>query len=300
MKSKTLIVLSLLIAILIVACSLNNSAENKTQQTSFNSVFEAQNQEPHRYGGWYCPDNLYGFPAVDIANWKNVPVVNGRMANEKDRENGSTLILVDREKYPNANPLDMKMPRLAKFYCHSSKREEIVIVIQALNIQNDSIVGFRFLNGGNGSSRLSKVRFLSDEEIKRIPSGRFATYEMSINSDQKTVSEVMRSPKHTATLQAIFDEDMKMYKSWRKTTNLNYVYHQSGIKNAAYADVLFGNFYVQNDYDTGDYTEKFLLTTNELDSTTTLKITCGPFVDDYEEQQVIIKQWAEKVKELVE
>ena len=41
-------------------------------------------KEPHKYGGWYCPDNLNGFPAVDINNWENVPIVNGRMAT-KDR-----------------------------------------------------------------------------------------------------------------------------------------------------------------------------------------------------------------------
>ena len=46
------------------------------------------------------------------------------------------------------------MPKLARFYnIHSGKRE-LVIIIQALNISNDSIVGFRYLNGGNGSARL--------------------------------------------------------------------------------------------------------------------------------------------------
>ncbi|MFK8045898.1 MAG: hypothetical protein AB8B72_10420, partial [Crocinitomicaceae bacterium] len=101
-------------------------------------------------------------------------------------------------------------------------------------------------------------------------------------------------------LQATFDPKMTMYKSWRKTTNLNYIYNKAGIKNAAYADILFGNFYVQNDYDTKDYTEKFLLTTNEAGNTTTLKITCGPFAGNYEKQEVILKNWADKVKELAE
>ena len=72
-------------------------------------------QEPHKYGGWYCPDNLNGFPAVDISNWESVPVVNGRMATKEETHNGISLIFVDDLKYPNAKALDIDN----ELYCFS-------------------------------------------------------------------------------------------------------------------------------------------------------------------------------------
>jgi len=65
------------------------------------------------------------------------------------------------------------MPKLVRYYNEYSKREDLIIVIQAINVENDSIVGFRYLNGGNGSARLNEVRFLADNEIEMIPASRF-------------------------------------------------------------------------------------------------------------------------------
>ena len=73
--------------------------------------------EPHKYGGWYCPDNLNGFPAVDIHNWEDVPVINGRMPTQDETQTEASLIFIDIEKYPNAKPLDLKMPQLGYSLC---------------------------------------------------------------------------------------------------------------------------------------------------------------------------------------
>ena len=59
------------------------------------------------------------------------------------------------------------------------------------------------------------------------------------------------------------------------------------------------NFF-QNDFENLDYTEKFLLLEDSETKHTTLKIACGPFKDDFETQQSILTNWAEKVKELSE
>ena len=59
-----------------VACSLNEGPGENHQDDVTSSAASV----PHQYGGWYCPDNLGGFPAVDILDWNDVPVVNGRMA----------------------------------------------------------------------------------------------------------------------------------------------------------------------------------------------------------------------------
>jgi hypothetical protein len=297
MKHKAFKVLAVLSIISFVACSLNTK---EVDQSHVVELTEAQQPEPHRYGGWYCPDNLNGFPAVDIADWKNVPVVNGRMATQEETRTEASLIFVDAEKYPNAKPLDITMPKLAKYYNQSSRREELIIVIQAINIQNDSIAGFRYLNGGNGSARLKNIKFLSDSEIKKIPTTRFVTHDVNIKASQDVISEVMRNPKHSEALSAIFDQNNRLNEAWRKTTNLNYCYVNAQKSKSAYADILFGNFYVQNDFDHLQYTEKFLLLTDQETKNTTLKIVCGPFGDDLENQKIILKNWGQKIKELSE
>ena len=57
MKNKTLKVLGVLSVILFVACSVNNKADDSKSVNVIDLTAEAQEQEPHRYGGWYCPDN---------------------------------------------------------------------------------------------------------------------------------------------------------------------------------------------------------------------------------------------------
>ncbi|MEZ4926578.1 MAG: hypothetical protein R3A50_09895 [Saprospiraceae bacterium] len=298
MKSKALILLTASCLISLSSCSQTDGIikENEGSQEQTETV----KTEPHRYGGWYCPDNLNGFPAVDIANWNKVPVVNGRMPTKEDTKNGSSLILVDVEKYPNAKPLDITMPKLARFYNEFTERFELIIVIQAFNIDNDNIVGFRYLNGGNGSARLNEVTFLNENEIAQIPNSRFVSYDIKINATQDEISKILTNPDHAKALQPTFDKNKKLNADWRKTSNVNYRYPKSGKSTAAYADILFGAFYVQNDYDRLGYNEKFLLLEDKEANTTTLKIVCGPFIDDYDAQKSIITNWAKKVKELSE
>jgi len=251
--------------------------------------------EPHRYGGWYCPDNLNGFPAVDINNWKSVPVVNGRMATKEETQNGTSLIFPDTLKYPNVKVLDITMPKLASFYNEYSKREDLIIVIQAINIDNDSIVGFRYLNGGNGSARLKEVKFLSDNEIEMIPASRFVSFTIKIKATQDIIWKVLTKPESTENLQSIFKKT-----DWRGASNINYLYPNTGTLTSSYSGKLFGNFYIQNDYDHLQYNEKLLLLENEQTKSTELKIVCGPFGDDFKTQKSILNNWAQKVKELSE
>lgn len=259
-------------------------------------------QEPHKYGGWYCPDNLNGFPAVDIKNWESVPVVNGRLSTREETQNGTSLIFVDTEKYPNAKPLDMKMPKLARYYNNNSGKEEIVIVIQALNISNDAIVGFRYLNGGNGSARLNEVRFLSDNEIEKFSSSRFVTLNIKIDATKSEVWEVLTKPEYNKSLQAIFDKGNTLKADWNKSSKVNFKYHNGGNITSAFAGNVWGNQYIQIDCEQGDYqyVEKFLVSENDQTKKSELQIVCGPYGNDYKNQKVILNNWAQKVKELSE
>jgi hypothetical protein len=262
----------------------------------------AKKHVPHKYGGWYCPDNLFGFPAVDINNWESVPVVNGRMATQEETRNGTSLISVDMEKYPDAKPLDIKMPKLARFYNRNSGQNEIIIVIQALNISNDSIVGFRYLNGGNGSARLNEVRLLTDQEIEFIAPSRFVTFNIKIDATQQEVFEVLTKPAYNKPLKAIFDKENKISTDWNESSEVNFIYRHAGLITSAFAGDLFGNMYIQIDSKMGtdSYVQKFLLSENDQTKTTELQIVCGPYSVDFESQKIILENWAQKVKALSE
>ena len=300
MKNKMFKILAVLCLTSFTFCSQNKkNVDHKDVEKSINKN-EKIKTEPHRYGGWYCPDNLNGFPAVDIKNWKNVPVVNGRMATKEETQNGAALIFPDTLKYPNAKVLDITMPKLASFYNESSRRKELVIVIQAINVDNDSIVGFRYLNGGNGSARLNEVKLLSDNEIEMIPESKFVSLNIKINASQDKIWEILTEPENAKSLQSTFDKDNKLQNSWRKTSNVNFHYPNTGVLNFSYSGKLFGNFYIQNDSEHLQYNEKFLLLGNEQTNHTELKIVCGPYDDDFEIQKNILNDWARKVKELSE
>jgi hypothetical protein len=300
MKNKMFKVFVLVSIASFVSCSENKTIVDKTVAEATSQEIAVVKTEPHEYGGWYCPDNLNGFPPVDIANWKNVPVVNGRMPTKEETQNGTSLIFVDAVNYPNAKPLDMEMPKLASFYNKYSKREDLVIVIQAVNVNNDSIVGFRYLNGGNGSARINEVRFLSENEIEMIPASRYVSQNVQIKATQDAIWEVLTNPKNAIALQSAFDGDDKPKISWREASNVNYNYSNKGKLTSSYAGELFGNFYIQNDYDNFLYNEKFLLLEDKETQTTELKIVCGPYANDFESQKRIINYWAQKVKELSE
>lgn len=298
MKFKYIHMLTMLCIITLIACSQNNaSVEKETIEQ-----VTAKKQTPHMYGGWYCPDNLNGFPAVDIKHWRHVPVVNGRMATKEETQNGASLIFVDMEKYPNAEPLPIQLPQLARFYNEHSKKEEIIIVIQAIRISNDSIVGFRYLNGGNGSAHLDEIRLLSDEEIEHIPSSRFVAFNITINATQYDIWEVLTKREYAKTLQPIFDQENTLEDNWKESSAVNFKYLKADNITAVFADELFGNQYIQIDYDLDhhSYVQKFLLLENQVARNTTLQIVCGPYVDDYEDQKMILNNWVQEVKALSE
>ncbi|MDB4089398.1 hypothetical protein N9544_07210 [Flavobacteriales bacterium] len=298
MKNVTQKTLFALLFISFTSCSQDNTPNPKKAIDI--DIVKQITPEPHRYGGWYCPDNLNGFPPVDIANWKNVPVINGRLASKIETQTEASLIFVDTEKYPSAKVLDMSMPKLAKIYNRSTNRNELIILIQALNISNDSIVGFRYINGGNGSARLHEVTILSEEEAQKIQKSKFVSLDLEIDATEEEIWDVLKNPKYSDEFQLIFDKDKKLKKEWRKYTNLNYQYNNSGKSTASFADRHYGNYYIQNDYNQMNYSDKLFLSLNQETNKYSLKIVCGPFADDYETQKAILIEWSNKVKVMSE
>lgn len=75
-----------------MTCSQTEEAILNLAEIKPEPKMEYVHVSPHNYGGWYCPDNLRGFPAEDIADWNNVPVVNGRMPTEAETRDGRSLM----------------------------------------------------------------------------------------------------------------------------------------------------------------------------------------------------------------
>ncbi|MEQ8325330.1 MAG: hypothetical protein RID18_00220 [Cytophagales bacterium] len=297
MQNKILITLCILCLDIFTSCAQGNTEVEKIEVEK-----STEKQEPHSYGGWYCPDNLGGFPAVDIKDWNSVPVVNGRMATKEETQNGTSLIDVDLEKYPNAKPLDLKMPKLARYYNRSSRKEEIIIVIQALKISNDSIVGFRYLNGGNGSARLSEVKFLSNNEIDNMATSHFVTLSIDVNATKDEIWDILTNPKYYEILQPIFDKENSIGAGKMNSPKVNFNYNNAGTITSEFAGDLYGNKYIQIDAELGNnqYVEKFLVGENQETKKSEIVLVCGPYGDDFESQKSIINSWAQKVKELSE
>ncbi len=107
MKNNSIQILALFLVSSFISCSQNSATAEIQEEALKVEKTQVKKSQPHQYGGWFCPDNLNGFPAVDISNWKSVPVVNGRLATREETQNGTSLIFVDLEQYPEAKPLDI-------------------------------------------------------------------------------------------------------------------------------------------------------------------------------------------------
>ena len=81
---------------------------------------------------------------------------------------GHLFIYYDINKTPDAKAYDTTLPKLASFFCPATKKEETVIVIQIVQTKKDTVVGYRFLTGGNGTHDFRDFHFLTDNEIKKL------------------------------------------------------------------------------------------------------------------------------------
>jgi hypothetical protein len=125
---------------------------------------------------------------------------------------------------------------------------------------------------------------------------------LKIEATSEQIWHVITSPIRSVQFTPFLEIKSGQKEDWRANTNVNFTYTQSGELTSDFANLLYGNYYIQNDYDNEfNYSEKFMISKNEEDSSIcNLTITCGPFGNDYEAQLEIITNWGNKVKELSE
>lgn len=259
------------------------------------------NNEPHQYGGWYCPDN-FGFVPVDIQKLKEVPVIADRLPTKQELHMNMSLIDVDTMKYPDAKALKMDLPRVARVYSERLGINELIIVIQAIVVQNDTIVGYRFANGGNGSARIREVRFLTNDEVTAMGSQPFYYAKSVLKASIKDIWNAMRKTDYFKQLGRKFNKQELFDSEWNSKSEAQLSLDTNDEKAAGFVGMVFGNYYLHIDYDRNGfhYSEKLLMIENQNDHTIEFFFASGPFPKDFEKRKLDLDNWLQAVKKISE
>jgi hypothetical protein len=118
-----------------------------------------------RHNWWHCPDNM-DFPPLSIKYWDKAPALNRRLPEFEETQDGTSLIYYDPGIYPDAKSYNMTLPKLASFFNPYTEKLDTVIVIQIVQTDLDTVVGYRYLTGGNGTYNFRDFHFLTDAEVK--------------------------------------------------------------------------------------------------------------------------------------
>jgi hypothetical protein len=288
--------------VLMTSCGQSEDSDSKPDPTAEQQTENPKlnYEEPHAYGGWFCPDNLGGFPPVDVQELDKVPVVNDRLPTEEEAQNGTSLIYLDKSEYPDARHLEMELPRVARIYSNHNDMNELIIVIQAVVVGTDTVVGYRFPNGGNGSAWLGQVTFLSDEDVNAIGSAPFAYSSSAIDASQEEVWRAITSTSYAKQLGTTFNEQSFLKADWDgEAAHLNL--DTEGVRAAGVVSSMWGSLYIHIDYDYDGfhYSEK-LLVLNKEDGNAELHVVAGPYPDDIDSQSMMWENWLHEVKQASE
>lgn len=281
------------------------SSQEKTEKTSDTAVEEAgslaETKEPHRYGGWYCPDN-FGFVPVDVQKLDEVPAIADRLPTEEELKNNMSLIKVDTEKYPDARALEMDLPRVASVFSKQKGMRELIIVIQAIVVQEDTVVGYRFMNGGNGSGWINDVTFLSEEEVESMGAQPFFYTKSTLKAKTADVWDALATTDYFNQLGEKFGEKFFFSTIWNPEAQAHLELDVDGEKAVGYVGMVYGNYYLHIDYMRNGfhYSEKMLISENEEEGTTELFFASGPYPEGFSTEKAKLDSWFEGVKQASE
>lgn len=294
-------VLSTLLAFLTIALIACNNQEPTIELATASADEETtaevqtqQTKEPHRYGGWYCPDN-FGFEPVDIQQLSTVPAIEDRLPTEEELRNNMSLIKVDTEMYPDARALDMDLPRLGKTYVNSSGMEELIIVIQAIVVQEDTVVGYRFPSGGNGSGWLSDVTLFEQDEVDAMGTQPFFYTRKEVKAKTEEIWNAFTQTEHAASLGSKFGEEAFFAADWNDDGYTFLSSSSEGENARGFVGNHFGNAYLQIDYDRNGfhYSEKIMISEDSESGTSDLYVANGPYPQDFDQQNANWTSWVE-------
>lgn len=278
----------------------NSTEESETSVENLGPVVDKK-AEPHRYGGWYCPDN-FGFTPVDVQKLNEVTAIADRLPTEEELHNNMSLIKVDIEKYPDARALEMELPKVAKVHSEATGMDELIIVIQAIVVQEDTVLGWRFMNGGNGSGWLTDVNFLSEDEVADLGSQPFFYSNSTLNSNTEKIWKALTATDYFTNLGKKFDQMEFFTTPFNPDSNAHLEFEKDGEKGAGWCGMHFGNYYMHIDYnlDGFHYSEKMLIMENQEENTTEFFFASGPYPDGFETEKEEWESFVAAVKKACE
>ena len=121
-NSSTLLIAFALCSVLASCKSSDEPAIPNDATASAEETTQPVRKTAHSYGGWYCPDNLNGFPPVNLTELDQVPVVNRRLPTEEEARNGTSLMYFNTVELPQAEALDMTLPRMARYWSNNTHK----------------------------------------------------------------------------------------------------------------------------------------------------------------------------------
>ncbi len=271
--------------------------EVETKEAKVESNDEDPYADPHQYGGWYCPDN-FGFEPVDIKNLDEVPVVKGRMPEKWETQSGIALMYLDPEKFPQAKALDIELPALAYVKHPYADFKELAIIIQAFVADEDTIVGYRFPNGGNGSAWFRQIDLLSPDEVAALESTPFFFEEITIDATKEKVWKTFTQSDFAKDLRKQFKEKKMTQSEWTDNLTINLEYKKNDDSGSGYVANVFGNLYMQIDYiiDDRHSSYKFIVSEDFDAGTATITFLAGPYPSNLEEESAIWQKFMEELK----
>ncbi len=290
----------LISSLLITSCNQSKALEKEVETTTAEKEIPAtkRSKKPHNYGGWYCPDNFIGFPPMDIAELNSLSVISDRLPTEEETRSGQSLMYFDALEHPFAMPLNIPLPRVARMYTEYNKLTELVIVIQAVVIDNDTIVGFRYPNGGNGSARINEVDFLNESEVADLGSKPFVYIKTELKASKQKIWKGISQTAFAKKLGKKFNNKALFESEWNDRTSTDLLYEYENVVARGVLASLWGNLYLQIDYDSSGfhYSEKILVIDNEEKNTCELFLVTGPYPQGMDKEQKRWNAWMNEVK----
>ena len=107
-------------------------------------------------------DDLWG--PINLKNWKATPCINGRVATRNDVQKGIAVFYLENSN--DVKPIQINLPSCALHIDQETKKETPVILIQAEKSKGQELIGYRFLNGGNGIALLIEFKLLDKPNEK--------------------------------------------------------------------------------------------------------------------------------------
>jgi hypothetical protein len=90
---------------------------------------------------------------INSKSWKQTPHIKNKVATEQDVKDGVAAFYIDKSPEDH-EPLNIQIPALAY---QKDDENILVVIIQGEKVNNEEVIGFRYIDGGNGICMLSEL-----------------------------------------------------------------------------------------------------------------------------------------------